>query len=67
LTPSDFFFFGFLKENIGGIDFESPQELIGWIESIFEAISSHVLDKVFENWLRRAQDCLKSKGSYIPA
>jgi hypothetical protein len=53
LTPSDFFLFGHLKEKILGIDFESPQELIYWIQLTFEAIPRHVLDKVVESWLRR--------------
>jgi hypothetical protein len=50
-----------------GIDFESPQGLIDWIQLTFEAIPRHVLKKVFESWLRRIQDCINSKGSYIKA
>jgi hypothetical protein len=36
-----------------GIDFESPQGLIDWIQLIFEAIPRHVLESVFESWPRR--------------
>jgi hypothetical protein len=67
LAPLDFFIFGYLKEKMIRIDFESPQGLIDWIQLTFEAIPRHVLESVFESWLRRIQDCLKSKGSYIKA
>jgi transposase len=67
LTLSDFFLFGYLKEKIIGIDFESPQALIDWIQLTFETIPRHILDKVFESWLRRVQDCINSQGSYIKA
>jgi hypothetical protein len=50
---------------MAGIDFESPQELIDWIQRTFEVIPRHVLAEVFESWLRRVQDCTESKGSYI--
>jgi hypothetical protein len=63
LAPSDFFFFAYLKEKMAGIDFESPQELLNWIHSTFEAIPTHILDEVFESWLRRVQDCINSNGS----
>jgi hypothetical protein len=49
------------------IDFKSPQELIDWIQSTFEAIATHVLDEVFKNWLRRLHDCINSKEAYINA
>jgi hypothetical protein len=49
LTPSNFFLFDYLKEKIVGIDFWSPQELIDWIQSTFEAIPTHVLDEVFKS------------------
>jgi hypothetical protein len=56
-----------MKEKIIGIDFESPQALIDWIQLTFEAIPRHILDKIFESWLRRVQDCINSQGSYIKA
>jgi transposase len=65
LAQSDFFLFGYLKEKIPGIDFESPHALIDWIQLICQASPRHALDKVFESWLRRAQDCINSQGSYI--
>jgi histone-lysine N-methyltransferase SETMAR len=49
LAPSNFLFFGYLKEKIVRIDFESPHELIDWIQSTFEGIARHVLDEVFES------------------
>jgi hypothetical protein len=57
----------YLKEKIPGIDFGSPQELIDWIQLTFEAIPRHFLDKVFESWLRRVQDCIDRQRSYIKA
>jgi transposase len=67
LAPSDFFLFGYLKQKMIGIDFESPQGLIDWIQLIFEAIPRDVLENVFESWLRRVQDCMNTKWSYIKA
>jgi histone-lysine N-methyltransferase SETMAR len=67
LTPSDFFFFGYLKEKMLGINFGSPKELIYWIQLTCEAIPRHVLDKLFESWLRRVQDYINSQRSYIKA
>jgi hypothetical protein len=65
LAPSDFFLFGHFKEKMIGIDFESPRELINWIQSTFEAIPTLLLDKDFESWLRRVRDYINIKGSYI--
>jgi transposase len=67
LAPADFFLFGCLKVQMVGIDFESSQDLIDWIQSTFEAIPRHVLDEVFESWLRIVQDCINNKESYITA
>jgi hypothetical protein len=50
-----------------GIDFESPQELIDWIQLTFEAVPRNVLENFFEGWLRRIQDWINSNGSYIKA
>jgi hypothetical protein len=49
LESSDFFIFGYLTVKMVGIDFASPQELIGWIRSTFEAIPRHVLDEIFKS------------------
>jgi transposase len=46
-APSDFFLFGYLKKKMIRINFESPRELIDWIQSICEAIPRHVLDEIF--------------------
>jgi transposase len=67
LAPSEFFLFGYLKKKMVEINLESPQELIDWIRSTFDAIPRHLLDEVFKSWLRRAQDCINSKGTYIKA
>jgi transposase len=67
LISSEFFLFEYLKEKMIGIDLESPHELIDWIQSTFEAITRHVLNNIFEIWLRRVQNCINSKGSYIKA
>jgi transposase len=53
LARSGFFLFGYLKEKMVGIDFESRRDLIDWIQSTFETIPRHVLHEVFKSWLRR--------------
>jgi hypothetical protein len=49
------------------INFESRHELIDWIQSPLKAIPRHVLDEVFDSWLRRLHDYINSKVSYIKA
>jgi hypothetical protein len=53
LAPSDFFLFGYLKEKMARIDFESSQELSDWNQSTFDAIPRYFLDQIFESWRGR--------------
>jgi hypothetical protein len=43
LAPSAFFLFGCLKTKMFGLEFDSPEALLGWIKAEFQRISSEVL------------------------
>jgi hypothetical protein len=49
-----------------GLEFDSPDELLEWIESEVSRIGREVLMKVFENWIIRVQKCIECRGDYFP-
>jgi hypothetical protein len=62
LAQSDFFLFGYLKEKILGIEFESSEALFGWINPEFERIPRETLEEVFECWVVRVEKCIEYQG-----
>jgi hypothetical protein len=66
LAPSDFFLFGYLKEKIFGLEFESPEALLAWINAEFERIPTETLEEVFECWITRVQKPIEYQGDYFP-
>jgi transposase len=66
IAPSDFFLFGYLKEKMLGLEFDSPEALLDWIRTEFERISRQVLEEVFEDWIARVQKCIECEGDYFP-
>jgi transposase len=66
LAPSDFFLFGHLKGKMIGREFDSPDALIAWIKATFEALPKPGLEQVFEEWIRRVEQCIDNEGSYFP-
>jgi hypothetical protein len=66
LVPSDFFLFGYLKEKILGLEFESPGALLAWTNAEVERIPSETLEGFFECWVIRVQKCIEYRGDYFP-
>jgi histone-lysine N-methyltransferase SETMAR len=64
ISPSDFFFFGYLKSQLKGKTFKSEVDLMKEIKSIIGTISSETLYEVFDEWLRRCEVIAKD-GCYI--
>ena len=64
LAPSDFFLFGFLKNQLEGEKFDDFQQLHEKITEILAEISKDTLAKVFEEWIERCQWVIKNKGNY---
>jgi hypothetical protein len=66
LVPSDFFLFGYLKEKILGLEFESSEALLAWINAEFERTRRGTLEGFFECWIIRVQKCIECQGDYFP-
>jgi hypothetical protein len=66
LAGSDFFLFGHLKSQMIGRKFDSPEDLIRWIQAAFLRISSDTIERVFDEWIDRAERCILYEGSYFP-
>jgi hypothetical protein len=65
-APSDFLLFGYLKERILGLEFESPEALLVWINAEFERMPRGTLEEVFKCWIIRVQNCIEFQGDYFP-
>lgn len=65
LAPSDFYFFGKLKEKFEGTRFENDEELEDAIKEEFSKIQKEELKSVFEEWIDRQQRCISNGGEYI--
>lgn len=65
LAPSDFFLFGYMKEKLEGAKFDSADELIEAIYSIFEEIPQEVLKSVFIELEERLKKCIEANGDYF--
>jgi hypothetical protein len=66
LAPSDFCLFGYLKEKILGLEFESREAFLGWINAGFERMPKEILEEVFKCWIIRMQKCIEYQGNYFP-
>ncbi len=64
IAPSDFYLFGYIKEKLKGIVFDSPQELFDRISEILGEISKDTLKKVFLNWRKRLLKVIDTKGNF---
>jgi hypothetical protein len=65
LAPSNFVLFGYSKEIMIGLEFESPEDLLEWIQATFHGIAKPVLEKVFTTWMERLETCVQRNGGYI--
>jgi hypothetical protein len=66
LAPSNFFLFGFLKEKMLGLEFDSTEQLLHWIRDEFERMLRAFLGDVFESWINRLEKCVQCERDYFP-
>ena len=66
LSPSDFYLLGKLKKHPGSLRFESPDEILYWIEQKFSDIPRVELIRVFQAWEERLRWVIANKGEYYP-
>jgi histone-lysine N-methyltransferase SETMAR len=65
LAPSDFFLFGYLKEQLKGRSFSEEEELLSALSELMSEIPPDMILRVFEDWDRRLRLCLQRKGEYV--
>ena len=64
IAPSDFYLFGYIKENLKGCKFESKEQLFSAITDIVSNISKDTLIKVFNHWKKRLLKVIDNKGDF---
>ena len=64
LAPSDYFLFGYAKNELRGEVFESIDDLQARIEEIFMSISIEKKKEVFEAWIKRCEWVIDNEGEY---
>ena len=65
IAPSDFYLFGYIKDQLKGCIFNSKEDLLSAIRSILETISTETLKKVFLKWEERLKKVIDSNGDYF--
>lgn len=64
LAPSDFFLFGYVKDQLRGHSFRSREELQSKIVEILHSISEKIFCSVFEEWMHRCLWVFEHNGAY---
>jgi histone-lysine N-methyltransferase SETMAR len=65
LAPSDFYLFGYIKQCLAGLSFNSGDELYNAVRGVLEHIEKTTLQSVFFEWIIRLRRCVASNGNYI--
>jgi hypothetical protein len=66
LAPSDFFFFGHVKNRLQGIVFRSNGELLAGIREVLDEIPVETLQDAFEHWIERFELVSQNNDNYYP-
>jgi histone-lysine N-methyltransferase SETMAR len=65
LVPSDFFLFGDVKRQLSGYSFNHADDLSTAVQEILDSFDKPSLVGVFEEWVRRLEQCIETKGEYV--
>ena len=65
IAPCDFYLFGYIKDKLKGLNFDSVESLLEKVNEILEEISPNVLKKVFKHWKKRLKAVIENDGDYI--
>ncbi|GFO45955.1 histone-lysine N-methyltransferase SETMAR [Plakobranchus ocellatus] len=65
LAPSDFHLFGPLKRHLGGMAFETEDDLISELKNWFDNLDVDFFRVVFNSLLSRWQKCIDLHGDYV--
>jgi hypothetical protein len=62
LAPSDFHFFGHVKQFLTGQEFPDEKALISAIKLILAGIENLTMGRVFLEWMERFRKCIETRG-----
>ncbi|GFO36750.1 histone-lysine N-methyltransferase SETMAR [Plakobranchus ocellatus] len=65
LAPSDFHLFGPLKRHLGGMAFETEDDLIGELRNWFDNLDVDFFRVGINSLLSRRQKCIDLHGDYV--
>jgi hypothetical protein len=65
LAPSDFHFFGYVKQLLSGCQFADQGSLLQAVSDILLCIEKVTLESVFHNWMERLCQCSATGGEYV--
>jgi hypothetical protein len=65
LALSDFHRFEYVKHQLQGHEFTEGAELVSTISEILNQIRTNTLVDVFDDWMRRLQQCIDISGKYV--
>lgn len=65
LSPCDFWLFGYLKEKLKGNHFTCQEDLKNKIIQILNEIPKNQFNSVYEEWIKRLKQVIKTGGEYI--
>jgi hypothetical protein len=65
LAPCDFFLFGYLKGKLAGQSFDTLAGIQGAVREVLEGISGETWCAVFEDWIKRLEECIQREGEYV--
>jgi histone-lysine N-methyltransferase SETMAR len=64
LSPSDFFLFGYVKNQLKGKKSKNPEALLSEIKKIMTGITKERRIRVFQDWIWRLEAVIASGGEY---
>lgn len=65
IAPSDFYLFGYVKNRLQGLHFDSMESLLENVVEILSEITKDTLKKVFKDWMDRLQKIINNNGEYF--
>jgi hypothetical protein len=65
ITPSDFFLFGWLKDELSSRQVSEFNGLFEIIDEILSTLISDTLARVFGNWIERLTQVIYINGDYV--
>jgi hypothetical protein len=64
ITPSDFFLFGWLKDELSSRPISEINGLFEIVEDILSTLTPDTIARVFANWIERLKQIIDTNGDY---